>query len=197
MGHTNRPARDPKNRCKTLKRYTLILLLLFSPLSFAQSLSYQYEYDYEEDEEEYEESGQLPYVEIETINDLQALGRLAVKEQKVIFIEISASYCGYCRTLEEHIIKPMIRSGDYEEHVLIRKLDMDSHYPIKDFDGSKTSPALFAYKMNASLTPTLLFIDGRGNEVSERILGINTLELYGSYVDKALLEGHRKIKARN
>ncbi len=180
-----------------MKILSLISLLLFALLAHAQSYEYQNEYDDEDDTDEpyYDnEAGKLPYVEIKEIDDLQALGRLAKREKKVIFIEMSATYCGYCRTLEEHIIKPMLRSGAYDDYVLIRKMEIDSHYPIKDFDGSTTSAAQFSYKMDASLTPTLLFVDGSGREVSERILGVNTLELYGEYVDQALLEGHRKIK---
>ena len=171
-----------------LKSIALLLLILFSATITAQLYENEYKYVDEEDVDS------LPHVEIKLASDLQALGRQALAERKVIFLELSASYCGYCKTLEEHIIKPMIRSGDYSDYVLIRKMDIDSHFSIKDFDGSKTSPAQYAYKLNAQLTPTLLFIDGRGKEVSERILGVNTLELYGGYVDAALLQGHRRIK---
>lgn len=157
-----------------------IILLLFSWLVFAQD---------EDDDEDY-----LPPVEIKNVADMQALLRQADRENKVILLEMSASYCGYCETLEEHIIKPMIRSGDYTDHVLIRKLDIDSRYPMKDVDGSTSSPAQIAYRLDVSLTPTLLFLDGEGNEVSERILGVNTLELYGAYVDEALLQGQQKLK---
>jgi thioredoxin-related protein len=168
---------------RILKLFSTLLLLICTVPLLALG--------YSDDEEE----NSLPYVEIKTTDNLQELGRQALKQQKIIFLEMSASYCGYCKTLEENIIKPMLRSGDYSDYVLIRKLDIDSHYPIRDFDGNKTSPAQYAYKVNASLTPTLLFIDGRGNEVSERILGVNTLELFGQYVDDALLEGHRKIQS--
>ena len=160
-------------------------MILFSSMLLAQ---YYDEYEDDEDEE-----SNLPYVEIETVKNFEDLGKLAKKEGKVIFVEMSASYCGYCKTLEEHIIKPMIRSGDYSDYVLIRKLDIDSHYPMKDFDGKKISPAKFSYQRDVSLTPTLLFLDGRGDEVSERILGVNTLEMYGAYVDEALKQGHKKI----
>jgi thioredoxin-related protein len=161
-----------------LKSLGFLFLMLFASSVIA--------HDYSDDE--------LPYVEIKYANNLQQLGQLALDQQKIIFLEMSASYCSYCTLLEEHIIKPMLRSGDYDNYVLIRKLNIDSHYPMKDFDGSKTSPAQYAFKVNASLTPTLLFLDGRGEQVSERILGVNTLELYGQYVDDALLQGHRKIK---
>ena len=130
-------------------------------------------------------------MEIKSTRDLQQLGRQAIQQRKVIFLEVSASYCGYCKTLEEHIIKPMLRSGDYDDYVMIRKLNIDSHLTLIDFDGSKTTPAQFSYKRDASLTPTLLFFDGKGKEVSKRILGVNTLELYGQYVDDALQQGHK------
>ncbi len=170
-----------------MKLFKLILLLCLPALSWAQN--YGGEYDYEADEEDQS----LPYVEIIDVNDLEALGREARAEGKVILLEMSASYCGYCKTLEENIIKPMLRSGDYTDYVLIRRLHIDSHYGLKDFNGSKTTPAKYSLRHNVQLTPTLLFLDGEGNEVSERILGVNTLEMYGAYVDKALLQGHQKI----
>lgn len=156
------------------------------PLMFSSLLTFAQDDEWDEEK--------LPPAHIQNVADFQALIQQADKENKVILLEMSASYCGYCETLEEHIIKPMIRSGDYEDYVLIRKLDIDSRYPMKDIDGSTSSPAQIAYRLNVSLTPTLLFLDGKGNEVSERILGVNTLELYGAYVDEALLQGQQKLK---
>ncbi len=174
-------------RSLMVKLSKLILLLWLPALGWAQG--YGGEYDYEDDDAEQS----LPYVEIIDVNDLEALGREARAEGKVILLEMSASYCGYCRTLEDNIIKPMLRSGDYTDYVLIRRLHIDSHYGLRDFNGSKTSPSKFSLRHNVQLTPTLLFLDGEGKEVSERILGVNTLEMYGAYVDKALQQGHQKI----
>ena len=145
-------------------------------------------YGYDDEAEE-----NLPYVEIIDVEDLEKLGRQAREQGKVILLEMSASYCGYCKTLEEYILKPMLRSGDYSDHVLIRRLHIDSYYGLRDFDGGKTTPAKFSYQRDVSLTPTLLFLDGNGYEVSERILGVNTIEMYGAYVDEALRQGHQKI----
>lgn len=143
---------------------------------------------YEEDE--------LPYVEIAEVADFARLAQEAQRNEKVIMLEMSASYCGYCRTLEEEIIKPMLRSGDYTDNVLIRKLEIDRRFPMNNIDGGKTSPAEIAAKYDIFVTPTLIFIDGEGKEVSERILGVNTLEYYGVYVDEALKIGLQKIKSR-
>ena len=142
---------------------------------------------------EYQED-ELPYVEIREVLDLAALGREAKDKKKVIMLEMSASYCGYCRTLEEEIIKPMLRSGDYNQHVLIRKMEIDSHYNLNMQNGEKSSPAQLAQKYNVYVTPTLLFLDGNGKEISERILGVNSLDYYGYYVDEALKQGQLNLK---
>jgi thioredoxin-related protein len=168
-----------------MKRFQHKLPLLYG-LLFLTVCSLQTHAQEEVDDED------LPYVEIQHATDFVVLSKEARSSGKVIMLEMSASYCGYCETLEENIIKPMLRSGDYE-HVLIRKLDIDSHFTINAPDGSRTTPAQFAIQRNVSLTPTILFLDSQGNEVSERILGVNTLELYGGYVDEALKQGYRKI----
>ena len=172
---------------KMIKLLFLLVLGLLSSVLAAQ----QYAYDYDDEDDDSSSSG--PVIEIELVEDFAALGRLARAENKVIFLEVSASYCGYCRTLEEHIIGPMMISGDYDDYVLFRKIDIDSSYPMKNFDGSATSPSRFSFQVNASLTPTLMFLGPDGEEVSERIVGVNTLELYGEYVDIALAKGHAAL----
>jgi len=110
-------------------------------------------------------------------------------------LEVSASDCDYCELLEEEFIKPMLRSGDYNK-VLIRKIEMDSFDTIKNFSGKVTNPDEFTRQLKIKLTPTLLFFDGHGNEISPRILGINSLDLYGGYLDEALKSGLLKIKTQ-
>jgi len=135
----------------------------------------------------------LPYVKIIAVTDFSQLAKTAHDEDKIIMLEVSASYCNYCELLEEEFIKPMLRSGDYN-HVLIRKIEMDSSDVIKDFSGKLTTPDEFTHRLKIKLTPTLLFFDGRGHEVSPRILGINSLDLYGWYLDEAIKSGLQKIK---
>lgn len=137
----------------------------------------------------------LPYVEIKTVTDFSQLAKTARTKDKIIMLEVSASNCDYCELLEEEFIKPMLRSGDYNE-VLIRKIEMDSVDTIKDFSGEATNPDEFTRQLKIKLTPTLLFFDGHGNEISPRILGINSLGLYGGYLDEAIKLGLQKIKTQ-
>ena len=136
----------------------------------------------------------LPFVQITSLRDLSSLSENAARNNKIIMIEVSASYCGYCRTLEEEIIKPMLRSGDYTQDVFIRQLEIDDTYLITNILGEKTTPSELAEKLNIIITPTLIFLDGKGNEVSERIPGVYSLDFYGGYVDEALSDGLKLIR---
>lgn len=173
-----------------MKIPAFILMLIVSwPLLSGQ---YYDDDDYSSAEQAAYANEDLPYVEIQQVQDFTAITQEARNSGKLIMLEMSASYCGYCRTLEEEIIKPMLRSGDYN-HVLIRKLEIDSHYSMNHPSGKKTSPAQLANQFKVFVTPTLIFLDGEGKEVSERILGVNSLDYYGAYVDEALQKGLRSL----
>ena len=168
---------------KQLNHYSVVILgmlLLCKTAFFLPADVHADEYDEDYDELE------LPYVEIKTTTDYFELAEQARDSGKIIMLEISASYCGYCELLEEEIIKPMLRSGDYDDTVLIRKLDIDSYYTIIDFIGDKSTPDEMATAYKIRITPTLLFLDGEGNEAAKRILGVNSLDFFGGYVDEAI-----------
>ena len=136
----------------------------------------------------------LPVANIVEINDLSQLSLQAETERKLIMLEISASYCDYCRKLEENIIKPMIRSGDYDAKVLIRRFEIDGYAQLKDFNGIPVSNDELAKRWDVKVTPTLIFLNSQNQEVSKRIIGVNSLDYFGSYVDKAIDTGLATIR---
>ena len=143
-----------------------------------------------------QESGDdaLPFVQIQRVDDLRALGERARREGKIILMEVEASDCPYCRKLEEEILKPMLRSGDYDGNTLIVQLEIDGYGDLTDWNGGRTTPADFARRHGVFVTPTLLFLDADGREVSKRIVGINSVDYFGAYVDEALAEGRKRMR---
>lgn len=137
----------------------------------------------------------LPYVEIQQVKDLPQLAKTARRENKLILIEISASDCGYCELLDDDYIKPMLRDENYTRKLLIRKMDTDNFDTIIDFSGNRITAEEFSLRYKARLTPTMLFLDNHGNEVAERIIGINTLELFGGYIEASIETGMKAIRA--
>ncbi|SDJ17296.1 Thioredoxin-like domain-containing protein [Chryseobacterium jejuense] len=83
----------------------------------------------------------------------------AKKENKLIFVDAYASWCGPCKLMVKNIF-PLKNVGDYyNSHFINAKIDMEKGEGIE-----------LAKKYNVKAFPTYLFIDGNG-EAIHRTLG--------------------------
>jgi len=98
----------------------------------------------------------------------------------------SASYCGYCSIIKEEFLKPMQLSGNYNNKVIVRVLELDSGDDVIDINGEKIDPEYLAERYNVQLTPTLVFIDHHGKELAQQMIGVTTVDFYGGYLDDAI-----------
>ncbi len=89
----------------------------------------------------------------------------------------------------------MLLGSYYKDRVLIRKLELDGD-DVRGFAGELLTPSAFARIYGVTVTPTMLFLDPNGKELSERMIGIATPELFGGYLDEAIEEALVKMKAR-
>jgi thioredoxin-related protein len=125
-------------------------------------------------------------IQVMQTTDLASVASIARDRKLPILLVFSAHHCTYCELLENEILKPMLLSGDYRERVLIYKIMLDDESELQDFNGNTISPSTLSQRYNVYVTPTMLFLDANGEELSERILGINTVELFGGLVDQAI-----------
>ncbi len=126
--------------------------------------------------------------------DLRELARVAERENLVLVIEFSSEYCGYCRKLEDLFLLPMQRNDEYDSKVLIRSVSLDAHETVIDFRGRLVDTTEFASRYDVMFTPTLLFLDARGVEQSERLVGIWSEDFYGGFIDKRIDGALVKLK---
>lgn len=119
-------------------------------------------------------------------NDLARLGHDARNNKLPVLLVFSAEHCTYCQLLEDEILKPMLLSGDYTNKVLINKIMLDNEDDIRDFNGDAVNASTLAQRYNVYVTPTILFLDSNGRELGERLIGINTIEMFGGLVDHAI-----------
>jgi len=127
------------------------------------------------------------------ITDLRQEARLAKVRNLLLVIEFSSEYCGYCRKLEELFLVPMQRNAGYRDKVLIRYVSLDMYETLVDFDGRSMSTSEFAARYDISLTPTLLFLNGDGIEMSEKLVGIWSEDFYGGFIDSRIDEAREKL----
>ena len=128
------------------------------------------------------------------VRDLFSLSKVAEARNLPILLMVSQDHCPYCELLKEEILNPMVISGDYINKAVMSVLTIDASKAIIDFNGKKIEPRDVALRYNATITPTLLFLDYQGNEIQERMTGVNTVEMYGYYLDESIDEALEKLK---
>ncbi len=79
----------------------------------------------------------------------------------------------------------MLRNDDYRPLVDLHELAWESNDVI-DFDRQARSAAEIIARYKIMGTPTLLFLDGQGNELTDRISGYHSEDFYWYYFDKAI-----------
>ena len=90
----------------------------------------------------------------------------------------------------------MMRNPQTRTQVLIRRIDLDSSTPLTDFHGLRVSPQAFAGRYDVDLTPTLVFVDGRGREIAPRLVGVYSLDFFGGFVDQRIEQGQATLDGR-
>ena len=131
---------------------------------------------------------------IET-TDLARLGKSSEQTNRPILLLMSQEDCPSCKMLKREILNPMVLSGDYDNRIIMRELMIDSDIELRGFDGYKLDVSIIASDYVITTTPTMLFLGPDGKELTKRIVGINTPELFSFYVDKAIDKATTKLKA--
>ena len=126
-------------------------------------------------------------------HDLRQEAELSRAQNLVMVIEFSAEDCGYCRKLEKLFLLPMQRNADYNRKILVRTIPLDAYETVIDFDGQEVSTGDFASRYGVFLTPTLLFLNADGVELSERLVGIWSEDFYGGFIDNRIDEARENL----
>ncbi len=126
--------------------------------------------------------------------DLAEVGARAAARDIPIVLLMSASYCGYCDRVRDEFLVPMIIGGDYAGRAILAELPIDGP-AVRDFDGARRSAEAIARRYHVSLVPTLLFLDGRGRELAEPMVGLGTVDFFGAYLERAVETAEARLTA--
>ncbi|MDH3219330.1 MAG: thioredoxin fold domain-containing protein [Gammaproteobacteria bacterium] len=127
------------------------------------------------------------------VTDLRQVASIAKRDNLILVLEFSSEYCGYCRRLEAQFLVPMQRNRDYDDKVLIRSVSLDNFETLVDFNGLSVATGEFASRYDVSLTPTLVFLNADGVEMSEKLVGIWSEDFYGGFIDNRIDEARGKL----
>jgi thioredoxin-related protein len=130
---------------------------------------------------------------LEEANDLKALADDARAHKLAILIEFSVADCEYCEFVENDVLKPMLKSGDYRQKVLIRRLRFDTGASLKNFSGAQVKVREFAQRYGVRLAPTLVLLDAQGQPLSAPLVGVGSRDWYAMKLDAAIEEAGARI----
>lgn len=124
--------------------------------------------------------------EVQEVQSLEQATHEAAARGLPLLLAFSSRHCTYCDQVEQDFLVPMLISGDYENRVLIRKLNIDAGVMVEDFEGEIRPARRIADQYRVDMTPTLLFLGPDGKELAERIVGLLTPDFYGGYIDRGI-----------
>lgn len=119
--------------------------------------------------------------------DLNKTGRIAEKNQVPIVLFVTATWCNYCKKLEENILEPLFETTDLESYAEFRQLLLDkSHWMMKNFDGSDIEMKKLGPQLGVKVVPTTLFFNAKGEQIADPIIGLTLEEFYPGNLEKSL-----------
>jgi thioredoxin-related protein len=125
---------------------------------------------------------------IPAADNLTKTGQLARQLGVPTVVFVSREACPYCRTLRDQILLPMQHANKFANRAILMEISLDRVDPLTGFENKQITAQAFGDFYQAGITPTLLFLDPEGREISRRLVGISNLELYGHYLQKSIDE---------
>ncbi|MFP5467851.1 MAG: thioredoxin fold domain-containing protein [Gammaproteobacteria bacterium] len=122
---------------------------------------------------------------------LRGAAQAAAARGEPLVVMTSLSGCVYCDVVRQHHLGPMVRAGQI--HAV--QIDIqDRKGLIQDFSGQQVSPADLSRRWNARFAPTVLFFDGQGREIAERLVGVAVPDFYGEYLQSRLEQARARLR---
>jgi thiol:disulfide interchange protein len=119
--------------------------------------------------------------------DLQKIGQVAEKNQVPVVIFATATWCNYCKKLEENILTPLLETTPIEEYAQFQQILLDkAHWMMKDFAGNDVEMKVYGPQLGVQVAPTTLFFNSRGEQIAEPIIGLTLEEHYPANLEKRI-----------
>lgn len=116
---------------------------------------------------------------------------LALKSGNPLVVMVSLDGCPFCKVVREQYLAPMRE----QDALPVVQVDMHSTAALQDFKGLALTHDHMVRAWRIKIAPSLLFFGAEGVEVAPRLIGIGSMDYYGSHLDQRLSQARAAIKA--
>lgn len=114
----------------------------------------------------------------------------AARDQQPLVVMVSLERCPWCEVVREHYLAPM-----YErEGLRVVQIDMLGKRTTEGVDGQPISHGALVRQWEVKIAPTLVFLNGEGAEVADRLEGGGS-DFYSAYLDQRLEQARQAMLA--
>lgn len=138
-------------------------------------------------------SSSLHSAPLQEADNFEELAEIMREKKIPLLLAFEATHCNFCTRLKAEHLQPMNNNEGYTQRILIRTIQIDGKKKITGFNGKKISRSALSKKYKAFLTPTMLFLNDKGEEVAERMLGYNSPDYFGLYLDQAIDAAEKEV----
>lgn len=122
-----------------------------------------------------------------SVSLLQELAAAAQAGHPLV-VMVSLERCPWCDVVRDHYLVPMRQ----REGLRVVQLDMQGKQTTHDVDGKPIAHGALVRRWNVKIAPTLVFLDGQGNEVADRLEGGGS-DFYSAYLDQRLEQARQAV----
>ncbi|MFN2381993.1 MAG: thioredoxin family protein [Guyparkeria sp.] len=137
------------------------------------------------------------HAEVPLMSDLENVqSDLAyMQEQQIpMLMFFHATYCSYCRTVDDEFLQTMASDPDYEGRLIIRRVEIDSDLPEIEWQGTSHTPVEFARLQGVQLVPEVIYFAPDGKQVVDELKGVTVPDFYPQYLEQRLRAAERCIE---
>lgn len=117
-----------------------------------------------------------------------------IANQKPLILYVSHSTCPFCVRLDKEIMPAVVNTQGYTNMVTLQKLTWDSNIPVNWVNGEQRLPDEIVSHYKVRATPTLLFLNDKGEEIAKRIEGYRGADFYWVYLDKSIEQARLNLR---
>ncbi len=112
---------------------------------------------------------------------LQRLAEALAAQGRPLVLMVSLVDCPFCHRVRLSEMRPRQQEG-----LVVAEIDISGPRTLVDFAGASATHRDMARRYRVQVAPTVLWLNRKGDEVAERLVGASIPDFYGAYFDERM-----------